>query len=358
MRKFNCLSISFLVFVLLLLSITSTVFAKDLVFAMLARDISDDFHVVIADAAQAECDKLGVKFILKDAHNDLSAQLDIVDALITLGVDGVAINSVDGTGVIPAIEALNKAGIPVVGFDTLPDGGKVLACIGADNFKISRTAAEALIRGLKEKYGEVPEGVVLDIMGNVAMQIGRDRRNGFNEALAKYPQLTIAEAQGMWNPSDAYKVTSNLMTKYGKKVVGIYTATGVMVPGVASAVESAGYDLKDIVLTSQDGFAIELKLIDEGKQYSSAIVPCSGLGELAMKVLYYSVNNMTDKMPKVGENMIEEGACWSPAEVVEYIGAPRINVNISRLCPQDIPTDTPWILGNLINKKQEEMKSK
>ena len=32
-------------------------------------------------------------------------------------------------------------------------------------------------------------------------------------------------------------------------------------------------------------------------------------------------------MPKVGENMIEEGSCWSPAEVVEYIGAPRINVN-------------------------------
>jgi len=359
MKKFKCSLVLLLTISLLILSISSIAIAGDddqLVFAMVARDISDPFHAIVADGAQSECDKLGVKFVLKDSGNDLMTQLNIVDTLISMGVDGVAINAVDGAGVIPAINALDKAGIPVVGFDTLPDGGKFVACVGVDNVDISHSAGKALIRGLKEKYGEVPEGVVLDIMGSVAMQIGRERRDGFNNALAEYPQLEIAEAQGMWNPDDAYKVTSDLMTKYGKQVVGMYTAAGCMAPGIASAIKSAGYDMKDIVFTSIGPFAIDLQLIEEGKEYSSVVVPSLAQGELSMKLLYYAVNNMMDKMPKIGELMVEEGEFWSPAKVVEFLGAPRVNVNIESLCPQDVPTDAPRLLGTLINKKQEEMK--
>lgn len=361
MKKFKCSLVLLLTISLLILSISSIAIAQgddQLVFVMVARDISDPFHAIVADGAQAECDKLGVKFVLKDSRNDLMTQLDIVDTLIIMDVDGVAINAVDGAGIIPAIKALNKAGIPVVGFDTLPDGGEVVACIGVDNVDISHSAGKALIRGLKEKYGEVPEGVVLDIMGSVAMQIGRERRDGFNKALAEYPQLKIAEAQGMWNPDDAYKVTSDLMTRYGKQVVGIYTAAGVMAPGLVSAIESAGYDMKDMVFTSIGPFAIDLKLIDEGKEYSSVVVPSLAQGELSMSLLYYHINNMLDKMPEVGKSLVEEGAFWSPAKVVEYIGSPRVNVNIESLCPQDVPTDEPRLLGTLIIKKQEEMKNK
>jgi len=354
MKNFKCVSILFLVLIILL-SMVSMVFAKDLVFAMVAQNIADPWHAIIADAAKAECDNLGVKFILHDSRVDQMLQLAIVDDLINMGVDGVAINAVDSKGVVPAIKALNKAGIPVVGFDVLPEGGELLASITFDNFNTARRSGEALIQGLKEKYGEVPEGVILHIMLSITCSVGVERRDGFNKAFEEYPQLKVVEAEGKANPDDAFKATSDLMTRYGKEVIGVYTAAGIMAPGVVSAIKSSGYDLKDIVFTSVEGFAIELQLIDQGLQYSTVCGPTLIIGELGMQFLYYAVNNMTDKIPKVGETFMVPGKLGFPVHIVEYLGGPRINLIAGILCPQDVPIDEPSLLGNLLEKKEKEL---
>ena len=319
---------------------------KKLVFAMVARDVADPFHAIMADGAAAECKKLGVEFILKDSRADMTTQLNIVDNLISKGVDGVAFNAVDGAGAIPAIQALNKAGIPVVGFDTIADGGECIAEVGVDNVYLSRLAGEALVEVLKERYGKVPEGVVLNIMGSVAMQIGRERSEGLHQALEPYPQLEIAEAEGKWNPDDAHRVTSDLMTKYGDEVIGMYTAAGIMCPGIVSAVENQGYDLRDIVFTDIGGFAIDLKLIKEGKLDAAVTVPALEHGEYPIRYLYYYNTGQKAKVPQPGDEV-------GGVPVLAGVTGPRVNIPC-QICPRDINPDDPRIFGNIMMKKEEE----
>ena len=60
---------------------------QKIVLAMVARDISDPFHAIMADGAAGKCEELGIEFVLKDSQNNMDTQLNLVDNLISIGVD-------------------------------------------------------------------------------------------------------------------------------------------------------------------------------------------------------------------------------------------------------------------------------
>jgi ribose transport system substrate-binding protein len=342
------------IFIIILIVFTTTSSSaqeEELTFMMISANIADPFHAIIAMAAERTCDELGVNFILKDTNRDLTTQLNLIDSAITMGVDGVAINAVDQKGVIVGIKALNNAGIPVVGFDTIAEGGEMIGAIGIDNYEVARIGAEVMGQLLEEKYqGNIPEdGVILNIQGLMSILIAQERNDGFVDYIEEhYPQLTIASAQGNFNPTDANTVTTDLLTRYGDRVIAINLCTGVMTDGVASAVEASGYSLKDIIFVSNGNFPVETQLIDEGKLDCSVVIPCSPQGEVSMKILYWYVKGMTEKIPVAGTQLIEEGAAWSPANVVEGDVGPVVQTDTSLLCPQDVPTTHPLLLANEI----------
>ena len=346
------------------LSAAGQVESKDegkLTFMMISRDITDPFHALIAQGAQVACDELGAEFILKDSNNDQTTQLNLIDSAITLGVDGVAINSVDQRGVIPGIIALNNAGIPVVGFDCIAEGGEMIGAIGVDNYKVARDGAVIMGKLLEEKYGgNIPKnGVVLNIQGMMATLIAQERSDGFTDYIEEmYPYLTVASAQGNFNPTDANRVTVDLLTRYGDRVIGINLCTGVMADGVDAAFESSGYSLKDVIFVDNGAFPVDLELIKAGKLDSNVVIPCSAQGELSMKLLYWAAMEMTDKLPKPGDTIVEEGAAWSPATVVAGNVGPVVQLNCSSLCPQDVPVTDPSLFGNEFNVWQESQKKK
>ena len=354
MKKIKLLSLCVVIVIMLvsvLVIFSNAQDKKQLTFMMISRNIADPFHAIIANGAKNVCDELGVRFILKDSNTNLTTQLNLIDSAITMGVDGVAINAVDQKGVVPGIKALNDAGIPVVGFDCIAEGGKMIGAIGIDNYKVAQTGAVIMGKLLEEKYkGNIPsDGVILNIQGMMAILIAQERSNGFTDYIEKhYPQLKIASAQGNFNPTDANRVTSDLLTRYGNKVIGINLCTGCMADGVAAAVETSGYSLKDIIFVDNGNFPIDTKLIEEGKLDSSVVIPCSPQGVLSMKILYWYVNGMIDKLPVPGKLLIEEGAAWSPATVIEGAVGPVIQENCSLLCPQDVPITDPILLANEI----------
>ena len=151
----------------------------------------------------------------------------------------------------------------------------------------------------------------------------------------------------MFNPTKANEVTADLITRYGDNIIGLHTITGCMTEGIASAVEGAGYNLEDMIFVDNGAFSVDLKLIKEGKLDATVIIPCTAQGELSIKILYWNAMGMTDKMPVPGSTMVEEGAAWSPATVVDSEVGPVIQVDCSMVCPQEIDPDDPSLLGNL-----------
>jgi ABC-type sugar transport system substrate-binding protein len=118
--------------------------------------IANNFVNAIAKAGQARTEALGGKFILKDANNDVNAQVDQCNELIAQGVNAMAVYAVDPSSLGPCLDEAAKAGIAIIGQDTPPFAGQELfphflsnISQGPDRaaYEVATLAAKALPRG-------------------------------------------------------------------------------------------------------------------------------------------------------------------------------------------------------------------
>lgn len=72
------------------------------------------FHSELFDGIKAAAEERGVTIIETDANEDVVQQLDDVDSLLNRNVDAILIVPVDETGSVPAYEAADSAGVPII----------------------------------------------------------------------------------------------------------------------------------------------------------------------------------------------------------------------------------------------------
>jgi len=70
-----------------------------------------------------------------DSKNKIAKQVSDIEDLLTQNIDFLVINPIDEAGIVPAIEAANKRGVPVITIDRAASGGKVAVHVGFDNYK-------------------------------------------------------------------------------------------------------------------------------------------------------------------------------------------------------------------------------
>jgi ribose transport system substrate-binding protein len=114
----------------------------------------DPFYVTMQKGAEAEADAMGANLIVDGpAQFDAVLQTPIVDALIARRIDALIIAATDKQAMVPVLQRVDAAGIPVISVDTfIGDGdyenGPVtfpLAYIGSDNQEGGRIGCQALI---------------------------------------------------------------------------------------------------------------------------------------------------------------------------------------------------------------------
>ena len=93
-----------------------------------------------------EAKALGVEIITADAEDVAAQQMSIVEDFIARRVDGVLMSPIGADSLVPAVEALNDAHIPVATVDRKVSGGQVLVHVGADNVEGGRVAARYIAR--------------------------------------------------------------------------------------------------------------------------------------------------------------------------------------------------------------------
>ncbi len=328
--------------------------AKQLLFGMTVRDATAPFYQAMIRTAEEKAEELGVKLVVMDSHDDVLAQLEHLDNFITMGIDGLVFGgTVDTVSIIPGIKELNEKGIPIMAVDNSPEGGRVELWISFDIVDSSRRAAEAFVDLLKEKYGgEVPKGVVIEITGALGDAFTNECYEGFHSVIDNYPQLTVVQGEGKWNNIDSFERTSDLLTRYGDDVVGIYIHTpDIMGPGVVAAVEQAGYNPKDFCMTGICMGPEGRDLIKQGKIAAIVAQPIADGAELAVQYLYDLCQG--EEIPKIGDTIVKEGALWSPATVVEN---PRCEGGFMKLrapiVPLEVSPDDPRLWENKITELQ------
>jgi ribose transport system substrate-binding protein len=89
-------------------------------------------------------------------------------------------------------------------------------------------------------------------------------------ALKKYPKVKLLEDQtANWDQNQAQKLTQTFITKYGKKITGVWTANDSMALGAVAALAAKG--MKSVPVVGTDGTTQALKLIAAGDGKSGLI---------------------------------------------------------------------------------------
>lgn len=315
--------------------------AEELYFGMAIKWPGAPYVQAFMHGAKDKADELGITIEFADTDDDFMQALNIMDIFIDKGVDAyIHVGTSDELAPIPGIKKMTDAGIPVGTIDVLlpgealKDAGTEVAFhVNPSNTLGGKFAAEAFIEGLKEKHGgEVPEGVVLQIMLEPSILWCQLIDEGFSEVMQQYPQLTVVQGVGGFDATTAHETVSDLLTRYGDDVVGIFTQTiDLNGMGAVSAVKSHGLNPEDFLIS---GYYISPEIRDAmlaGEVYVATYGAAYESGYLVVQYLYNKITG--GPVPSAGDVLTEEGAVWSPAQVLDYPGYPGHGVYIQLATP-------------------------
>ncbi|MEL7648687.1 MAG: sugar ABC transporter substrate-binding protein [Sedimentibacter sp.] len=320
---------------------------------MVVKNTNSEYIQAFIIGATQTCEELGIDLVVTDAQADSLKIMDAIDTFIVQDIDGfILAGAEDLVTLVPGIEKLNEAKIPVFALDTCPEGGYVDMFLTFDLQASSEKAARQMVEGIKKaNNGQVPEGVVIEITGSLVDMFTTECHNGFIKVMEEYPQLTVVQGEGKWNNDDSYNRTSDLLTRYGDEVVAVYVQTpDIMGSGAVAAIENAGKNPADYFIS---GICIGLEgidLLNKGKLYAVVEQPALDSSILAVRYLNDIFNGK--EIPKVGDTVKEEGALWSPATVIEntFADGGTTMILLGPLVPQEVSSDNEKLWENRIKK--------
>ena len=253
-----------------------------IVIGLAVPSLSHPFFIYLTKNVMDEAQKLGVEVIASDAGDVAARQMSIIEDFIVKGVDGVLMSPIGADALVPAVESLNEAKVPVATVDRKVNGGNVLVHAGADNVEGGRVAARYLIAKLGGK------GNVIELEGTPGASPAIDRKKGFEEELARSNIKIIASQTAEFQRAKGQSVMENLMQAHGD-FQGVYAANDEMILGAIEAMEAHGIDASTVVTVGYDAIPDALEYIKRGK-LNATIEQFPG--EQARKALRFLVENI------------------------------------------------------------------
>lgn len=124
---------------------------KEITIGVTFMTLNSPFFEAMQRGVQEEADKSGVKAVISDAQLNSAQQISSVENLIAQKVDVILLNAVDSKAIVPAVEAANEAGIPVICLDVMAEGGEVAAFIASNNVAAGEMGGEFIAEQLGGK---------------------------------------------------------------------------------------------------------------------------------------------------------------------------------------------------------------
>jgi ribose transport system substrate-binding protein len=221
------------------------------------------YFVAMSDAAEEEAAYFeNVTVITTDGQGDAEKMTSDVDDLLAKGVDGILINAGPIEALPAALDAIQKAGIPVVMVDRLLKGGEYNSWIGPNNYQIGVQDGQYIV----DRLGG--EGLLLDIRGGPADNtIGLDRTNGMLSVVEQSNiEVVMAPDFGGWSEDGGFTIMEDMLAKYDKIDV-VFCENDSMCLGAQKAIEDAGR-IDEMFLCGVDGQKEALKAIMDGTNYA------------------------------------------------------------------------------------------
>ena len=211
--------------------------------AMFTKNRENPAYAAARLGAERVAARLGARITqyVPVAPDHAGEQQALVDEAITARPDAVLFVATDAEAMIPSIEKLNAAGIPVFSFVNRLQGGQWVSHAGSDDRTLAKNIANYLFLNINNK------GRVLVLAGTPGSMSGRDRMTGFAAAFATHPRITrVADVPGEFLQSAARREMKRVLDG-GVAFDAILAANDAMALGAIEAIEAAGKPLVPVV---------------------------------------------------------------------------------------------------------------
>ena len=238
---------------------------------LVMKSLANEFFKQMQAGAEAyaaqNTDKFSFAAVGMKDERDFAAQVDAVENFITQQFDVIVLAPADSKAMVTPVRKALEAGIKVINIDVALDEeakkqqGVELAFFGPDN----REGAKMVGMALAEKIGKGGKVVILE--GNPEADNAKERKKGFDDAVAEGGLELLDSKTAHWETEEANTLMTNFLTQY-QDIQGVMAANDSMALGVVKALDAAGKS-GAIPVVGFDNIPAVQPLIKEGKMLAT-----------------------------------------------------------------------------------------
>lgn len=265
-----------------------------------------------------------------NADNQISKQIADIEDLLAKGVDGLIVDPLSPTALIPVVERAYEMGIPVVIIQDKLDTDKIAAYRNTDDFEFGKVAAEWLVEKLNG------EGKVAALRGLAGQGVDDERWAGAKSVFDQHPGIKIvAQEFAGWSYDTGKVAMQNILTAH-PDLAGVWSSGGAMSRAAVDVLSETGHELIPVTGEDENGFLKKWQQLKD-KGFSS-IAP-----------------SKPTWITRVGLQTLVDLLMGIPVPKVLIYPVPLItDDNLDEFVKPDLP-DTYWANSLLSEKQVEEL---
>ena len=218
--------------------------------ALVMKSLANEFFKTMGEGAEqhhaSQSDQYDLIVNGIKNETDVSAQVDMVEQMMSRGVDAIVIAPADSKALIPILNRAHDAGVLIINIDNKLDAD-ILAelnlnvpFVGPDNREGARMVGEVVGKALSR--GDP----VAIIEGVTTAFNGIQRRLGFEDAMKEAGMKVVSTQSGSWEMAKANTIAAAILNEH-KDIKALLCANDSMALGAVAAVRAAGLEGKVLV---------------------------------------------------------------------------------------------------------------
>jgi ribose transport system substrate-binding protein len=233
--------------------------------AFFIKNVTNPFWKACRIGAEKAGKEFGVTIetVAPTKPDNIEEQTRLVEDWIVKRPDAFVFVPVDYKALVPSIQKVNKAAIPVIGYVNRMTDVDLVSYVGSDDETLQYELCKYLFKAMNGK------GKIIHIDGVPAAITAQNRKKGFERAVKETPGIEVLASQpGNYRRLPAVQVFENLMQRF-PVIDAVVCANDDMAVGIAEALIAAGRGGQARVV-GIDGIPDATAAIAAGKMFATA----------------------------------------------------------------------------------------
>lgn len=244
--------------------------------------MNNPFYTMIDNRLLLRVDSMGDILLTRDPELNQERQNRQIRDLLDEGIDLLVVNPVDSERILPALEAVRQAGVPVIVVDApVRDGSYARCTVWSDNYGAGVQCARDLMRRR--------DSASVLLLEHGSARSATERIQGFLDTIAGNDAYTVAgRLECLGQLEIAMPETAAFLDEHGP-VDAIMALNDPSALGALEALESRGL-LGETLVYGVDGTPEAKALIQDGVMTATAAQSVYQLGDLVGEAAYRILN--------------------------------------------------------------------